>query len=146
MTDAVKRYCIIAEPDSIGDGWGTLELVHPNGEWVKASDYAALQQQLEQAQGTVELLDGNLKRAESSLFEAWQATQPITDSGSITLAKVIFDIKHRAEHAEARVRELESYPNNRVACVNCKQPVEVDALNAIRCEACQRDIRKGWPL
>lgn len=27
--------------------------------------------------------------------------------------------------------------NNRVACVNCKQPVDVTARNAIRCERCK---------
>ena len=29
------------------------------------------------------------------------------------------------------------WPNNRVACVNCKTPVQVTALNAIRCDDCQ---------
>lgn len=28
------------------------------------------------------------------------------------------------------------WPNNQVACVNCKSPVKVTALNAIRCDKC----------
>lgn len=31
------------------------------------------------------------------------------------------------------------YPNNVVACVQCKKPVTVNALNAIHCEACTAD-------
>jgi len=39
--------------------------------------------------------------------------------------------------ARQRIAELEAeYPNNRVACVSCHGPVDVTALNAIRCQRC----------
>lgn len=39
----------------------------------------------------------------------------------------------------------EAPPNNRVACVNCKQPVDVTALNAIRCDRCKPEARPTEP-
>ena len=76
---------------------------------------------------------GALKDAE----EFFDALRRITTSASLweMVCTNYPDQVHRAI-AAALASSPGAAVNNVVACVNCKQPVQVSALNAIRCEAC----------
>ncbi len=53
---------------------------------------------------------------------------------------------HVQKAVQEAIDEYESmraqWPNNRVACANCKKPVEVTALNALKCDKCAVEVPK----
>lgn len=76
---------------------------------------------------------------DEALREIEQRAERMTDATGLEYPK---DLVLRL-CAALRAERDRRYPNNVVACVNCKSPVVVTAINAIRCAECERHTNQG---